>query len=327
MQQQPGASIFHHPLWTRLICDTYGFRSYLLAGVQANGEIQAGLPVVEHSSPLSARRWTALPFTDFVYPLAVDAQAGCRLIEDICQQQRAGAVPDLEIRWQTPQQPGIRCVTEHVLHALPLDCSAAGIFQKARKGHRYSTKKAEAAGFSVARTTSLQGVAEFYNLHLLTRRRIGVPVQPFRFYRALWSSILSAGLGFTMLVKLDRKPVAAAVFLTFQDTVLYKYSASDSAYWALYPNNLLLWEAIEWSCQNGYRCFHFGSSDMSNEGLRSFKRGWGADETPLAYSTIGRPHAAARNGFARNLLRFLIRHSSPAVCKWSGELLYKHFGA
>ena len=59
------------------------------------------------------------------------------------------------------------------------------------------------------------------------------------------------------------------------------------ALWSLRPNNLLIWVAMQWGIAHGCEQFHFGRSDADNQGLRAFKSAWGAEESPLAYSTVG----------------------------------------
>ncbi len=92
------------------------------------------------------------------------------------------------------------------------------------------------------------------------------------------------------------RPVAAAVFLRGRDHLTYKYGASDRAALAMRPNNLLFPEVIRWACEAGCRELDFGRTDLDNDGLREFKRGWGADESPLHYTYAG---IAAPSGESR----------------------------
>ena len=104
---------------------------------------------------------------------------------------------------------------------------------------------------------------------------------------SLWSRLIKSGLGFVVLAYKDSTPIAGALFLAWNGTLIYKYSASDPLYWRYRPNNLVLWTAIRWGCEHGYHLMDFGKTDLANQGLRDFKSGWGATETPLIYSYIG----------------------------------------
>ena len=92
------------------------------------------------------------------------------------------------------------------------------------------------------------------------------------------------------------------------------------------PNNLLLWTAIRWGCENGYVLFDMGRTDLDDTGLRAFKSGWGAREMPLAYSTLSPEPLQSVTGRLMPIMQTVIRNSPLWVCRATGELLYKHFG-
>src|SRR5205807_9857984 len=47
LASQPGATLFHHPAWARVLSQTYGYRSLVLAQADPDGRIVGGLPAVE----------------------------------------------------------------------------------------------------------------------------------------------------------------------------------------------------------------------------------------------------------------------------------------
>lgn len=81
----------------------------------------------------------------------------------------------------------------------------------------------------------------------------------------------------------EGKPIAGNVFFHFGKKALYKYGASDKNYQRLRANNLIMWEAIQWYCKNGYTHFCFGRTEPENDGLRQFKNGWGTREYDIRY--------------------------------------------
>src|SRR5262249_59613082 len=123
---------------------------------------------------------------------------------------------------------------------------------------------------------------------LARRRRQGVPIQPKRFFGLLWDRIIAPGMGSVLVVETPAgDPIAAAVFVAWNGTVVYKFGASDASSWSLRPNHLLFWHAIRTACEQGCRWFDFGRTDLGQEGLRNFKLSWGAAEEPLFYATVG----------------------------------------
>jgi CelD/BcsL family acetyltransferase involved in cellulose biosynthesis len=322
----PASLPFHTPAWASFIADAYRFRAFALGVTGADGELAAGLPLIEIGSRFGARRWVALPFTDACGPL-VSPSDGADVVDLLArrlEQARIDAgISRIEVR---APLPGDAC-THHsaaVLHRLALEPAPDAVARHFRPGVRQGIRSAEKAGVVVRRGESKTDLTDvFYSLHLRTRRRLGVPVQSRRYFRLLWERVLAPGGGFVLIASHEEEPVAAAVFLTGGNTVVYKYGASDERKWRLRPNNGLFWEAIQWACTNGYETFDFGRSDLEAEGLRRFKSSWGATETPLTYSTLG-DHRAGGPGHGRlgAIASTTIRWSPAIVCRAAG-LFYR----
>jgi CelD/BcsL family acetyltransferase involved in cellulose biosynthesis len=305
----PDAGPFHHPAWASLLADCYGFRPFALGLAGADGALRAGLPVLD----VGRGRWVSLPFTDACAPLGDRAGLAAVL----------GALPRLELH-AALAGPGLSPSVRGVTHALALDRDAGAVRSRFHSQMRRNVARAERERLVVRPADSEHDlVGHFYDLHLQTRRRQGVPVQPRRFFRLLWERLIEPGLGTTLLVLQGTTPVAGAVFLEWNGTVVYKFGASDPAAWALRPNNLLFWEAIRAACERGDRTFDFGRTDLGNHGLRQFKTGWGAVEQPLVYTFAGPAPGEAR-GRAAAGLELAIRRSPPWVCRAIGELAYKY---
>jgi lipid II:glycine glycyltransferase (peptidoglycan interpeptide bridge formation enzyme) len=207
-----------------------------------------------------------------------------------------------------------------------LSTDVDSLYKKFRRSHRYDIHKADPNQVQVVEVDKKCDFDTFYRLHIQTRRRLGVPVQPKRFFDLFWENMICSGLGFVLIAYHNNIPVSGAVFLNYKDTVIYKYSASDEAYWKLFPNKLLIWRAIQMSCEKGYKIFNFGNSPVENKGLREFKLGWGSTEIDLIHSYIGSMPKKSQNSGSKKMMSEIIRYSPETVCRLVGELLYKHFG-
>jgi lipid II:glycine glycyltransferase (peptidoglycan interpeptide bridge formation enzyme) len=192
---------------------------------------------------------------------------------------------------------------------------------------RQGIRGAERAGLVVRRGERREDLSHtFYELHVSTRRRLGVPVQRRRFFELLWDRVLAPGGGYVLLAEVDGSAVAAAVFLTDERTTIYKYGASDHRQWKKRPNHALFWEAIRDASDRGRRRFDFGRSEFADEGLRRFKSLWGAQELELRYTTIGAPPPQrAGGGRLSGFAAGVIRRSPSFVCRGAG--LFYRFGA
>jgi CelD/BcsL family acetyltransferase involved in cellulose biosynthesis len=326
VERVPGASPFHHPSWARLLADCYGYQAFALVVEDGDG-VAAGMPVIEIRSVLRRRRWISLPFTDYSPPLARDPRLIPSLVAELEAERKAEGVSRVQIRAPLEGLP-VRREPAGFVHVLPLASDPARVFRRFQRSQvQQRIAKAEREGVILRRGSSKADLARtFYQLHLETRRRLGVPIQPRRFFELLWERIVAPGRGFVLLAYSNGIPIAGALFLAWNGTITYKYSASRQEFWKLRPNNLVIWDAIRWGCENGFHTFDFGRTEPGNDGLRSFKRGWGTTEVTLSYSTLsGRPPTEAR-GHAADLLRWPIQKMPAWFCRFIGELAYRHAG-
>ena len=176
-------------------------------------------------------------------------------------------------------------------------------------------------------TTREDLVDRYFALHVATRRRLGVPTQPRRFFERMWERVFEPGHGFVVFAEQDGEAAGAAVFLTGSRTLMYKYSASSPSLWRLRPNHLVLWTAMQEAVARGCTEMNFGRSELENAGLRAFKSSWGAEEHPLVYSTSRRRRREERRGARQRSRRQARRRRDPAlpplVCRSVGRLFYR----
>ncbi len=327
VEGSPTAEVFHHPRWLELLRSQYGYE--LQACCVANGRgIEAGIPIARIESRLTGRRLVSLPFSDVCSPAlapgagpaALDA-LGRALIEETGKSGLA-----LTVHGSLPPAPGAFVRHRFYRHLLPLVGDPAEVERRYSKSQvRRGIKKARREGLRWERRTDTAALDAFYALHVRTRRRLGVPTQPKRFIRR-FEGLFSAGLGFVALILDGGRPIAAAVFLTHNGTVTYKYGASDARALGKRPNNLLFSEAIRWACAAGFQTLDFGRTDIDNEGLRSFKRSWGASEVSLSYTYLTEREPRLDPGLRDRIVSATIQRSPAVVGRLAGEVLYRHFG-
>ena len=283
----PGASVFAHPAWLELLARCYRYKFSALCATGDDGEFVVGMPLARVESRLTGRRLVSLPFSDFCPPVrAADAgpEADLRLADALADLRRSTGLK-VEIHDAFPLVDGAHVVSRFLLHRLELESDADAVLRRASKSQKSSRTKARREGVTTRVGTDRAALDTFYGLHLRTRRRLGVPTQPRRFIRA-FEQLFARGLGYVLIAEYQGQPIAAAVFLTFGDTTVYKYGASDERHLGLRPNNLVLAEAIRTACESGHTIFDFGRTDAANAGLAAFKRSFGAAERELSYTYL-----------------------------------------
>ena len=283
------------------------------------------VPLLEVRSWCRPCRAVCVPFSDCVGPLVRDVGA-----EDLREVLAKLAVERswrfLELREAGGRAGAAGGAPTYFGHRLCLrggsDALFAGLTGAARRGVR----RARGEGLEVRISRSWRSMRQFVGLHGRTRRRHGAPPQPMAFFRRVHQFMIGPDTGFVVVVSVGGRPVAAAVFLRFGSAGVFKYGASDPAAWPLRPNHLLMWEAIRTLAGAGCGFLHFGRSDPGHDGLRRFKRGWGASEEPLVYERfdpVGNSWAsvpAVRRRWAPAVFRRL-----PLVLnRGAGRLAYRH---
>ncbi len=319
----PEASAFHHPAWATLVERCYGFESFVLVERGQDGTVMGGLPIAIVANPFRPRRWVGLPFVDYLPPLgSLGNHDG--LASQLRLEARRDGIRSVEVR--APLGNVREGDPQSVRHVLQLLADPEEQFSQFHRMTRRNVRQAERNGVVRVEVgddrSALTDV--FFNLHLRTRRRQGTPVQPRRFFRLLWDELFTRGLGDVFVASVDRVPIAAAVFLRWNGNVIYKFGASDPAAWSHRPNNLIFWHAIRRSIELGDRTLDFGRSEVSQDGLRSFKLGWGAEESPLRYSRLAaQPTEGGPARHASSLVP-IVRRSPLWVTRLLGELFYRY---
>jgi CelD/BcsL family acetyltransferase involved in cellulose biosynthesis len=325
IEAHPDATMFHHPAWMRMLSAVYGYRIFAVCA-RDGSTIRAGIPFADVRSPLTGNRWVSLPFADHCQPLLDPAHpaAGDEVIDHLKRSQ-GSETPAIVIHWDLPSSGRPLQQYGFVLHTLDLGDDESALFQSLDRGPRNNVRRAEREGVTVRECASWEECEAFYRLQVMTRRRLGVPVQPRALFRGVWHHIVEPGLGFVLLAYQDQTPIAGGVFFRFKAVLHYKYSAGDDKYRASQANAAVLWKALQQGIARGSRRLDFGRSATTDAGICEFKRRWGATETDLPYTVLAERVPANRAAQSSALVRSLIRHSPDFVCRWTGQLLYRHF--
>jgi CelD/BcsL family acetyltransferase involved in cellulose biosynthesis len=328
IDRAPGASVFHHPAWLGLVGTRYRYAMSALCVVGDDGEIVAGIPLARVSSRLTGRRLVAVPFSD-ICPPAFAADAGLEGAVALSQALAAERVRtglDIEVRWRLDDVPGAHVAGSFLTHRLELGPDADAVLARASKSQvRRAIAKARREGVVATASTDRAALCEFYELHVQTRRRQAVPVQP-RDFILRFEELFARGLGYVMISRHEGRAIAAAVFLTYGGTLTYKYGASDEEFLGLRPNHLLFAEAIRRGCDAGLRELDFGRTDPENEGLARFKRSWAAQEEQLEYTYLADRPPKKGHGLAERVVGEAIRRGPAATGRVIGTALYRHVG-
>ncbi len=322
-----GGSFFHTSFWARVLHDSYNYLPCYLTEVH-DGKVTTLVPLMEVRSFLTGRRGVSLPFTDYCEPIIAGQDTVRDILEFLQAYGERGKWKHWELRggerfWN--QTPVSSCYYRHVLE---LSTDVDAVFAKLKSSTKRNIEKAMREKVTVTEVNTLDAVKTFYRLHCLTRKKHGVPPQPFRFFQMIYDHIIRRDHGQVVLAYHQGKAIAAAVYLHFGNEAIYKFGASDSKYLHVRPNDLLMWEAIQWYCRNGYTQFCFGRTEPGNEGLRQFKNGWGAEETVIRYFryNIRKKEFKTEEASPAAISPMIFRRMPIFLSTLVGKALYRHVG-
>jgi hypothetical protein len=328
LQSYPHSSFFHTAEWADVLQQTYGFTPCYQV-VAKEDQMLAMMPLMEVKSWLTGCRGISLPFTDECEPLGCSRDALNATVESALGQARSRGWKYLETRGGSmlPARfsnaiPSMTFFTHH----LRLEPGLDDLFGSFESSVRRAIRRAEKAGLEIEVSTDASAMENYYVLHCKTRREHGLPPQPFRFFQNIQTRILARSMGIIISAKHGSRTVASAIFLMFGREAIYKFGASDPAFQHLRANNLVMWKAIQWCVGKGAKVLNFGRTSLSNEGLRRFKRGWGAEENELHYYKYDlRKNSFVKASDATEGWHTWAFHTMPFFAsRFAGAFLYRH---
>lgn len=338
----PGSTVFHTSAWSKLLQETYGFKAfYLTCGTVPN--LSGVLPLMEVSSPFGRCRGIGLPFTDSCPALLPEGEPSIvwsRILGDIpagseavgarlllaarsLAEQRCWRLVEFRPKARKAAEPGASI--RFLNHQLPLFSTDEEQRSHCAGPTRRTLQQAQRSALKVTVGRDLSLVKDYFELHCRTRHRQGGPPQPFKFFRGLCQFLFERNLGYVVLATRNERPIAGAVFLHFGSNALYKFGASDRDNQQLRPNQLTLWTGIRHAAHLGCTGLDLGRTSPQNSGLAQFKRGWGAEESQLAYHCFDVPNSvqvvlADRTGGWQTRW---FKRLPVWVGRWVGQLAYR----
>lgn len=312
--------------WARILLGAYHYEPVYFARTNGN-RFEALLPVMQIDSFLTGKRGVSLPFTDSCTPIAQSDKQLRKLVYAAIDHASTSAWRSLEFRSGAPLPFDTAPTKRFRRHILPLDRTLGDLKKAVRASTLRNVKRAEAESILVRTACILPAMRDFYTLICMTRKRHGLPPQPWYFFETLFKEALLKGHGDLFLGYHAGKPVAGAIFLHFGKHVIYKFGASDKRFHHLRANNLIMWKAIQHYVEAGCRSLDLGRTEIGHNGLLQYKRGWGATETTLyyyRYDTRRRKFLSEKKAVPPG--HALLRKLPIPVLRAIGNWLYPHIG-
>lgn len=273
VSSHPGASGYHAWAWRGVFRRAFGHESIYL--VARRGTVIHGvLPLVQINSLLFGRSLTSLPFLNYGGVVATDEGTARALADEAATIARARRCHHVELRHMARRFATLPCKQHKVTMLLSLD---TGMWERLDRKVRNQIRKAQKSGLT-SECGGAELIGDFYTVFARNMRDLGTPVHARRFFEEVVGAFpLQARIH---LVRLGRKPVAAALSYRTRATLEVPWASSVRDHNMLCPNHLLYWSIIEFGTWNGCERLDFGRS-TPGEGTFKFKEQWGAHPVPL----------------------------------------------
>jgi CelD/BcsL family acetyltransferase involved in cellulose biosynthesis len=148
------------------------------------------------------------------------------------------------------------------------------IGSRTRKNIRHGLNKGEVLIDEITRREELD---DCYGLLQMTYQNAQVPLADRSLFEAAFDVLLEKGMIRFARARVGDANVATSVELLYKDVVYGWYGGVDREFSSYTPNELIMWNVLEWSSKQGYRYYDFGGAGKPDEkyGVRDFKAKFG----------------------------------------------------
>jgi FemAB-related protein (PEP-CTERM system-associated) len=313
----------YHPAWPAVLYEGLGHEPYWIEMVEAN-ETRGILPVSFVRSLLFGKFLVGLPYLNYGGVVAENDDIGRHLVDRAVDLADQLNVRHLELRHERAiDHPLLTTRLGHKVHLrLSLPGSTDELWKRLKPPVRNQIRKGRKNDPEV--TWGREDLLpDFYEVFSRNMRDLGTPA----FGRGLFRSILRKFPDGSEIcvVRLDNRPVAAALLLHGRGVTEVPSASSLRNYNISCANMLMYWCLLERSIQRGQATFDFGRSTPGGSTHR-FKAQWGAIATPASwqeYRRSGGGHQASPDNPRYRLLIEGWRRMPVGITRWIGPAIVR----
>lgn len=337
VEAHPFGLVCHLSGWKRVLEESFShMKGHCLTLANGDGSIRAALPVFEIRSLFFGNRLVSIPFATNCDPLISSSEDMTALLDAAINLSIELHCPKIEIRtlssYPVIRDDKIGNVVLNKSHQLSLESTLDDIMKAFSKKIRQKIRKPLQGATEIQLAGNETHLAEFYRHYVKTRKRLGLPPQPYLFFESIWRNLWPSKHVALLLVRNEGKLVAGMMMFTFKGRCSCEYLGTDLGFKEVNANLdvFIYWEAIKWAHLQGYRIFDFGRTGITNEGLMFFKSLWGTKvvDLPQFYypKRICSGLDSREESFSYNFIRKVAKNLPDPMFQWLGNMLYMHLG-
>ena len=167
-------------------------------------------------------------------------------------------------------------------YLLRIDTPIDEIWTRLKKSRRYGINKAKKKGVIIEEMMDKESLPVFYNILQETYRIRNNPLEHISNFEAVFDILVPKNMAKFFIAKYENRYIAALLTLLYKGSAYEWYigSSKKKEDLLLYPNDLIVWHAIEFCSKNGFHTFDFGGGGLPadiNSGWVKFKKEFGGN--------------------------------------------------
>ena len=291
LRECPDTTAFQSLAWRDALANAFSqlVPTYLL--INQDDSVIGGLPGFVFQPIPGIRLWHSMPWNLFggIHLIGSGQINPEPLIRSI--ETEAAAKGWCEIRWTlTPNRTATDgdffadmgySRADHFTHLLKTNGDVESLWHAYNKRVRGAVRKAEKSGVIVTDTDSEEALSTFYDMYLMTVKRLGGTPKP----QVLMQTLLHRKIAKLAIATHRGTMIAGLLYLRFNKTVTLWCEASVPAFLKYRPNNAIFHHIITQACHEQYEWVDFGASPPENTGLIAHKEQYRARRTDFASYT------------------------------------------
>ena len=298
------ASPYHRFAWILSVEQAYQHKNVSLLAF--NEEKLVGiLPCIKMQRPFSKTSYCALPYCDLGHGLANNANILQALQNEALALLQSEGGNSFDYRDSVIDIPSDELAGKKVRMVLPLPGGSEALMASFKSKLRSQIRKAEKNGLTYVIANSQTQIDDFYQIFAINMRKLGSPVHSKKWFENLFK-YYSQHIVLSVVYS-NKVPVGAGIVLRSANKAAIPWASTVAEYNKLSPNMMLYWSLLEHVSNLGCTEFDFGRSTYE-EGTYKFKRQWGAEPVPLAWSNLepSNSNLATKNSDKVSKIRILV---------------------
>ena len=300
IRQCPNSAAFQGTVWRNALANSFKQLEPVYLLIKQDELVIGGIPAFVFEPIPGIQLWHSMPWNLFGGPQIIDsAQIDTVSLISIIDTYLETASTEkgwCELCWTLLPADSVKYRdllteigyerTERFTHLLKTDGDIDSLWHAYNKRVRGAVRKAQKSGVKVTDTESNADLSTFYDMYLMTVKRLGGTPKP----RVLMKTLLQQGVAKLAIATYQGTIIAGLLYLYFNRTVTLWCEASVPAYLQYRPNNAIFHHIITWACKEGYEWVDFGASPPESEGLIAHKEQYSAQKTDFcSYTKIISP--------------------------------------